>query len=113
MNREIKFRQFIGGKMQLWGFIDGAFFGPSSNGADAQNGQNTPQMQFTGLKDKNGKEIYEGDIVEFRRAYTNKSELMPFKEVVGFEGGRFTNLPWGEEKVEIIGNIYETPELLA
>lgn len=68
-------------------------------------------MQYTGLKDKNGKEIYEGDIV--------KSGPYCGKPIV-FEEGRY----WlGEEPddlftssvrwdIEIIGNIHENPELL-
>jgi len=71
-------------------------------------------MQFTGLKDKNGKEIYEGDIV--------KSEAWsPSTYEVGFREGAFcfyredslyANNPEYLFKFEIIGNIYENPELI-
>jgi len=78
-------------------------------------------MQFTGLEDKNGKEIYEGDIVN---AQYNISSF--FKKVcVYFENGCFyvddknpkQNLSIGyffreKKEIEVIGNLYENPELL-
>ena len=73
-------------------------------------------MQFTGLTDKSGKEIYEGDIVEYDTCGK------PIKNYeVKFEGGRFgidtgefnlTDLTGASRGVEVIGNIYENPELL-
>ncbi len=65
-------------------------------------------MQFTGLLDKNGKEIYEGDIV----SWNDK------KARVIFSNGKFTADIHGKFEVtnwnscEIIGNIYENPNLL-
>lgn len=71
-------------------------------------------MQFTGLLDKNGKEIYEGDIL----GYWGKAAWL-----VGFVEGRFCFIYEDGRKAfgltksslqgkEIIGNIYQNPELL-
>jgi len=70
-------------------------------------------MQYTDLKDKNGKEIYEGDIVKAG----DKSEItsITFKEGCFYtvmSGGNYRAGGWNTEAIEIIGNIYENPELL-
>ena len=78
-------------------------------------------MQYTGLKDKNNKEIYEGDIVLIKLDETSTW----YKTVVGFKKGAFiANLIDKEDYVyifhhgftdddfEIIGNVYENKNLL-
>jgi len=80
-------------------------------------------MQYTGLKDKNGKEIYEGDIIGiFNHHQPEIVEWEPYGCGFGFFSydsvergdGRFEFLSdWtGSEGYEVIGNIHENPELL-
>ena len=77
--------------------------------------------QFTGLHDKNGKEIYEGDIIE----YGGQQYLDVFRALIKYKDDRFI-ADWHcdvffrkdvhfwttERKVQVIGNIYSNPELL-
>ena len=78
-------------------------------------------MQYTGLKDKNGKEIYEGDICkvinyasDYLKIHGKMYCVISWSNTTGFYGKGFgvpTTFSIGEE-FEVIGNIYENPELL-
>lgn len=74
-------------------------------------------MQYTGLNDKNGKEIYEGDIVQFTIEHEEEIDDVTYKEAVHFSEGCFNvdgEVPLNafSDECEVIGNIYENPELL-
>ena len=70
-------------------------------------------MQYTGLKDKNGKEIYEGDVVrKHLQAIDEKKWCIALEVDVHFDCYCDCTSSDKHLSYEIIGNIYENPELL-
>ncbi|MCU9594613.1 YopX family protein [Caldibacillus thermolactis] len=131
--REIKFQVFTTDWEGVTGCFEGYFlqlldngeykvaFTNSVNDFDIITTERENIRFFTGLKDKNGKEIYEGDICE-TVTYSGK----PFGtiDVVKFSGGAFKltdiedallPIPLDDsdiQSVEVIGNIFEHPHLI-
>jgi uncharacterized phage protein (TIGR01671 family) len=114
--REIKFRQWMSMRKTPTMFYDigimkeGHFIGPPS-----VNFSIDPLMQFTGLSDKNGKEIFEGDIVreEDKQELIFTIEIHPLRLIfVHKRGSRYAADERSIKNCEVIGNIYESPELL-
>lgn len=96
-------------------------FNPFRSSAYSNPG-NFEFMQFTGLFDRNGKEIYEGDIVRVHGDAFDVGDEPEFEVKWSKEGGYFMEDDFGGDylpclgndnyELEIIGNIYSNPELL-
>jgi uncharacterized phage protein (TIGR01671 family) len=121
MNRQLKFRAW---DTALKKFHTGEVteFNTFNFNFDGDYKDTEAWQQFTGLLDKNGKEIYEGDIV--KTDYDKGTVIWGGAEVdikgngheedwvVLHAGWSFNNKPLDCYHVEVIGNIYENPELI-
>lgn len=145
MSREIKFRAWVNDHWVDWiptcktlGAYNASVI--DTDGYTYEKDNPFIVEQYTGIRDKNGKEIYEGDICRltyYTKKKTNKRWHKDYEdvEVVEFEDGyfKFTNTDqygigselafsdygeWSSEngnykyEAEVIGNIHENPELL-
>lgn len=105
MKREIKFRIWDGDSLTE---IGGYFW--EEEGVSDFDLANLPNglvlMQYTGLKDKNGIEIYEGDIVRYLTVYggTKLVRTIKWRESIHSVGW---NIGGSTENFEVIGNIYD------
>lgn len=113
MNRIIKFRGFwLDTKKPVKDILD--------YGLDILNDPQIAIQQFTGLLDKNGREIYEGDIIKINSNYETEEPIESLGKVFFKDGYFMTDFHdasirialKGNWLVEVIGNIFENPELV-
>lgn len=120
MNREIKFRCWMNDSRKMSTPFTLDDYARDQDGEYGDNyfsdypKGNRILMQFTGFKDKNGKEVYEGDILKWNHGVDETDNGID--EVVFEEGGFTASYPlcafiW-QNDIQVIGNIYENPELL-
>jgi len=124
-DKELKVMEYFGPKF----YVDDEYFELNFEPTELEGetplfetNQKLILMQYTGLKDKNEKEIYEGDIIENKTSKTWKgkykvyyeSEFMSFLfEGIENEDDYYRFETFSDKKDwEIIGNIYENPEFL-
>ena len=116
--REIKFRSFHSGRGMIYDVHKFWSSHGESFGHVIEDSHHLV-MQYTGLRDKNGREIYEGDItqhgirrsiIEWRDYHSGFVAIAKMHRSVPVEG---IEDPIYAELIEVIGNIYENPELLS
>lgn len=123
--REIKFRAWNPNAKEYQGYAGNIHMPLHEAGALASSPLVYEFQQYTGLKDKNGKEIYEGDIVQYNTGelwfvewdIKQAGFIYMNRQVVDGSGRKkssgigYGQLP-GSHEAEVIGNIYENSELL-
>jgi uncharacterized phage protein (TIGR01671 family) len=145
--RDLKFRAYIDGEMVILPFaalqyfdfegsyamsfvVDGyaGFWGHEQyESATKEKCKGAPIMQYIGLKDKNGVEIYDGDIIKrtqqidgnfvsrifdtYEVAYNSQIAGFEYKPIEDKQYKQYTVRPFGGEELEVIGNIHQNKEL--
>ena len=108
MNRIIKFRAWDGGMFHNV-LVDGDAW---TDNLVEDRWHGGPVMQFTGLKDKNGVDIYEGDVIDYGSGRFCPITYEKNKFGIKFKNGAHEGCWLDLTKFEVIGNIYEHPKLL-
>jgi len=142
MNRQLKFRIWNNTDKEMYfskplefrnlGYMDiedggDGLYGLMGHALTTSKGIDTNKkefiiQQFTGLKDKDGKEIYEGDIIIYNRAFEQEREVKELISFVRYQEAKFGFDLTGfngmffdlcdEYNLEVVGNIFENSELL-
>jgi uncharacterized phage protein (TIGR01671 family) len=125
MKRETKYKFWTGSEMLTEGFFinpDGIVWSWIDYKHTSSFVQKGELIQYTGLKDKNGTEIYEGDVVKYNRNeyYRDAEETSEVK----YDGYGFAPMKYHRNieddsfysclisDIEVIGNVFENPELI-
>lgn len=112
--REIKFRAWDKEEKRWYDFESGDLDYEGNNPTIAffNLTDNLVVMQFIGLKDKKGKEIFEGDKVYVPWNGFGIVKFSYGKFIIKGKDGKTTDLSTHWDTCEVLGNIYENPELL-
>ena len=122
--REHKYRAWGGepARMVYFGLFESPWF-PTAGSCETGPDDQTPIMEYTGLKDKNGKDVYEGDIVRIGEdhwspAFAGKAKIVEYDTQRAFfepfGDGDWSPVQDADEayEFEVIGNMFENPDLL-